>query len=339
MTSSHHHADRSMIIARLGFWRKTIVTAIAAVGFVSLYEVTIARLQVRRARSRRCTRRSALPLPGARLAFSATAYCKGSSPHRASPAQSGVAAADPELLPVGSVIEIDSPAAQYNGIYTVMDTGPAVQGAAGRPLHVELQRGAAFGRRPVRLTVLRLGWNPRATTPSFLDRMFKRPSEPRTASRAPAAARPFRCGSARDLRPAVLRASQLLTSNFVTSNFSTSNFVLLPILQLEQLEVNPALRQQFLVRAGLAQLSLVQHEDLVHVLDRREPVRDRDRRSAGHQHAAARRESAARSRCRRSTSPRRGSARADRRPARARTTAAASARPTASTPRSATALA
>ena len=28
----------------------------------------------------------------------------------------------------------------------------------------------------------------------------------------------------------------------------------------------------------------MQHEDLVHVLDGREPVRDRDRRAAGHQH-------------------------------------------------------
>jgi hypothetical protein len=36
-----------------------------------------------------------------------------------------------------------------------------------------------FGRRPIRLTVLRLGWNPKATTPSFLDRLFKRAgSEP-----------------------------------------------------------------------------------------------------------------------------------------------------------------
>ena len=32
-----------------------------------------------------------------------------------------------------------------------------------------------FGRRPIRLTVLRLGWNPKATTPSFFDRLFKRP--------------------------------------------------------------------------------------------------------------------------------------------------------------------
>ena len=115
------------------------------------------RLRRRSTRSPRSTRStsrgcatlhetSALPLPGARLAFSATAYCKGIVTASGVPVQSGVAAADPELLPVGSVIEIDSLPQKYNGIYTVMDTGPAVQGRAGRRLHVELQRGA--GVRP-----------------------------------------------------------------------------------------------------------------------------------------------------------------------------------------------
>jgi hypothetical protein len=31
-----------------------------------------------------------------------------------------------------------------------------------------------FGRQTVHLTLLRLGWNPRAVTPSLLDRIFKR---------------------------------------------------------------------------------------------------------------------------------------------------------------------
>ncbi len=156
------------------FWRKAIVTSVAAVGFVSLYEVTaldskyVARLATLR-------ETSALPLPGSRLAFSATAYCKGITTASGVPAQSGVAAADPELLPVGSVVEIDSLPQKYNGIYTVMDTGPSVQGR-----HVDVymwscNEALQFGRRPIHLTVLRLGWNPRATTPSFLARFFKRP--------------------------------------------------------------------------------------------------------------------------------------------------------------------
>ena len=58
-----------------------------------------------------------------------------------------------------------------------MDTGPAVQGR-----HVDIYMWSCiealkFGRQPIHLTVLRLGWSPRATSPSFLDRLFKA-SEP-----------------------------------------------------------------------------------------------------------------------------------------------------------------
>jgi 3D (Asp-Asp-Asp) domain-containing protein len=159
------------------FWRKTLVTAVAAAGFVSLYEVTaldskyVARLAMLR-------ETTALPSPGARLAFSATAYCKGLVTASGVAVQSGVVAADPELLPVGSVIEVQSLPQKYNGIYTVMDTGPAVQGRQLDLYMWSCNEALQFGRKPIHLTVLRLGWNPRATTPSFLDRFFKRPAEP-----------------------------------------------------------------------------------------------------------------------------------------------------------------
>ena len=49
-----------------------------------------------------------------------------------------------------------------------------------------------FGRRPVRLTVLRLGWNPQATTPSFIDRLFRHLEQPELAvAVAPVAAIPM----------------------------------------------------------------------------------------------------------------------------------------------------
>ena len=160
------------------FWRKTIVTAIAACGFVWLYETTTldSKYAARQAILREST---ALPSPGSRIAFNATAYCKGLVTSSGVAAQSGVAAADPQLLPVGSVIDIDSLDARHNGIYTILDTGPSVQGR-----HVDLymwscNEALAFGRRPMHLTVLRLGWNPRATTPGFLDRFFKRPEPER----------------------------------------------------------------------------------------------------------------------------------------------------------------
>jgi 3D (Asp-Asp-Asp) domain-containing protein len=174
------------------FWRRTIVTAIAAIGFVSLYEVTaldskyVARLAT-------LHETLALPMPGSRLSFSASAYCKGIVTASGVPAQSGVAAADPELLPVGSVIEIDSLPQKYNGIYTVMDTGPLVQGRLVDVYMWNCNEALQFGRKPIHLTVLRLGWNPRATTPSFLDRFFKRSAEPDVlpARPLPQAQQPF----------------------------------------------------------------------------------------------------------------------------------------------------
>jgi len=159
------------------FWRKALVTAVAAVGFVSFYEVTAldSRYVARLATLQDI---SAMPMPGAHLSFSATAYCKGITTASGVPVQSGIAAADPQLLPVGTVVEIESLPKKYNGIYTIMDTGPSVQGR-----HVDVymwscNEALVFGRRPIRLTVLRLGWNPNATTPSFLDRLFKREEPP-----------------------------------------------------------------------------------------------------------------------------------------------------------------
>lgn len=166
------------------FWRKAIVTAVAACGFVSLYEVTI--LDSKYA-ARQATRHetNALPVPGERVAFGATAYCKGIVTTSGVAVQAGVAAADPELLPVGSVVEIDSLPPKFNGIYTILDTGPSVQGRQVDLYMWSCNEALAFGRRAIHLTVLRLGWNPRATTPGFLDRFLKRPE------RAPLPSRPL----------------------------------------------------------------------------------------------------------------------------------------------------
>ena len=155
------------------FWRKAIVTTVAAIGFVSFYEVTALDSKYA-ARLATFQDTLALPVAGARLSFSATAYCKGIVTASGVPVQSGIAAADPQMLPVGTVVEIESLPQKYNGIYTIMDTGPAVQGRLVDVYMWSCNEALQFGRRPIRLTVLRLGWNPKATTPSFLDRLFKR---------------------------------------------------------------------------------------------------------------------------------------------------------------------
>ena len=152
-----------MLLSR-SFRRKVVATCGAALGFSLLYEVTVldSRYAAERAEIRQAT---AKPSPGSRLKFTATAYCKGETTAAGTAARSGVAAADPALLPVGSVIQVELEGAgpRYNGIYTVMDTGPGVQG---RELDLYLwscQEALLFGRRPARVTVLRLGWNPRAS--------------------------------------------------------------------------------------------------------------------------------------------------------------------------------
>lgn len=153
------------------FWRKAVVTAVAIGAFISTYEVTIldSRYAARQAVLRETT---ALPTPGAKLAFSATAYCKGETTASGAGVHSGIAAGDPELLPVGTVVDIENLPGRYNGIYTVLDTGPAVQGRQVDLYMWSCYEALEFGRQPIRLTVLRLGWNPRATTPTFLDKLF-----------------------------------------------------------------------------------------------------------------------------------------------------------------------
>jgi 3D (Asp-Asp-Asp) domain-containing protein len=170
-----------MMLLSRSLGRKIVATGTAAVAFAFLYEVTIldSRYAARRAELREAT---ATPAPGTRLRFTATAYCRGTTTASGVNVRTGIAAADPALLPVGSVLQVDRLGERYNGIYTVMDTGPAVQGR-----HIDIymwncdEARYEFGRRSAGITVLRLGWNPRASTPSLVDRLFRQ----REAARPP----------------------------------------------------------------------------------------------------------------------------------------------------------
>jgi len=150
--------------------RKIVATATAAVTFALLYEVTT--LDSRYA-ARQAELRDGTPAPGARLRFTATAYCKGTTTASGVNVRTGIAAADPDLLPVGSVIQVERLDERYNGIYTIMDTGPSVQGR-----HIDIYMWSCndaleLGRRKIQVVVLRLGWNPKASAPRLIDRLFK----------------------------------------------------------------------------------------------------------------------------------------------------------------------
>jgi 3D (Asp-Asp-Asp) domain-containing protein len=175
-----------MMLLSRSLGRKIVATGTAAVSFAFLYEVTIldSRYAARQAELREAT---ATPAPGARLRFTATAYCRGTTTASGVTVRNGIAAADPALLPVGSVIQVERLGERYNGIYTVMDTGPAVQGR-----HIDIymwncdEARYEFGRRSAGLTVLRLGWNPRASTPGLVERLFRQ----REAAQPPPAIAP-----------------------------------------------------------------------------------------------------------------------------------------------------
>ena len=114
------------------------------------------------------------PVPGARLDFTATAYCKGTTTASGAEVRTGIAAADADLLPVGSVVSVTTDNAKYNGVYTIMDTGPSVQGRRLDLYMWSCHEALSFGRKPVQVTILRLGWNPGASMPSLIDRLFHR---------------------------------------------------------------------------------------------------------------------------------------------------------------------
>jgi|SRR5579862_6206539 len=136
---------------------------VTAAAFVFLYEVTMPDSQYA-ARLTMLRETTAMPAPGVRLAYTATAYCKGATTTSGVAAQKGIAAADPQLLPVGSVVEVESADGRYSGIYTIMDTGPLVQGRMIDLYIWSCDEAMRFGRRPIRIVVVRLGWNPLATT-------------------------------------------------------------------------------------------------------------------------------------------------------------------------------
>ena len=152
--------------------RKLVVTVVAVSALMLVYEATTYDLIPWGVQSGYVD--PSAPVPGARLDFTATAYCKGTTTASGAEVRTGIAAADADLLPVGSVVSITTDTAKYNGVYTIMDTGPAVQGRKLDLYMWSCHEALAFGRKPIQLTVLRLGWNPTASMPSLIDRLFHR---------------------------------------------------------------------------------------------------------------------------------------------------------------------
>jgi 3D (Asp-Asp-Asp) domain-containing protein len=83
--------------------------------------------------------------------FSATAYCRQGRTESGLRSHTGMLAADPRVLPIGSVVRIDGPTA---GVYTVMDTGNRVKGRRIDIFIPNCMNARRFGRRTVRVNLV-----------------------------------------------------------------------------------------------------------------------------------------------------------------------------------------
>ena len=174
--------------------RKLAATVTVALGFVLMYESKVMDFSyiARPAEAGEVAPDEMLPSAGGQhLRFAATAYCKGTTTASGVNVRTGIAAADPDLLPVGSVIQVYRMGERYNGIYTIMDTGPAVQGR-----HIDIymwncNEALQLGRRDIAINVLRLGWNPAASTPTLIQRLFRQREAARLEAQAPLPSRPI----------------------------------------------------------------------------------------------------------------------------------------------------
>ncbi len=105
-------------------------------------------------RSKQRPQRSA---PEANLDFQATAYCDPGITKSGAPTSPGVVAADPRVLPLGSVIHVNVP--RYRGVYEVMDTGRLVKGRIIDIYIPDYDLAIEFGRRNVKVRILRYGFS------------------------------------------------------------------------------------------------------------------------------------------------------------------------------------
>lgn len=91
------------------------------------------------------------------MEFKATAYAQSGITKSGEVTREGVVAADPTILPLGSMVRIEG-AGEYDGVYKVSDTGSKVKGRHVDIYMPEYREAKQFGRRRVWVRVLRWGW-------------------------------------------------------------------------------------------------------------------------------------------------------------------------------------
>lgn len=86
--------------------------------------------------------------------FTATAYCSGTVTATGTRPAAWTVAADPAVLRMGSRIRLAGLAQRYEGVYTVVDTGPNVRGHRIDLYIRDCHEAIQFGRRPVSVLIV-----------------------------------------------------------------------------------------------------------------------------------------------------------------------------------------
>jgi len=87
--------------------------------------------------------------------YRATAYCLRGPTAMGHPAKVGMIAADPRVLPLGTLVHIR--AGSYTGVYKVVDTGGRMRGRIVDIFVSNRTEAVKFGRRPIKLKVIGRG--------------------------------------------------------------------------------------------------------------------------------------------------------------------------------------
>src|SRR5438132_6889516 len=90
---------------------------------------------------------------GQLLRMTATAYCRGGRTSSGAMTRDGVVAADPRMIPAGSILRIETRDRRRSGVFRALDTGGGIKG---RRLDIFTSSSTAarrFGRRQVLVQV------------------------------------------------------------------------------------------------------------------------------------------------------------------------------------------
>ncbi len=117
---------------------------------------TFAASKTARAAARGTVSRSGIPV-AERFEVSSTAYCLRGAMRTGVRTRNGMAAADPRVIPLGSVVRLTHPDGREVGIFVIMDTGGAIRGRDVDIYMASCGDARRWGRKRLVAEVLEIG--------------------------------------------------------------------------------------------------------------------------------------------------------------------------------------